>query len=371
MAVEAEVRRIAVVRANGLGDYLFALPALQALRSAYPDAEIVYLGQAWHRTFLEGRPGPVNRVMVIPACRGVGAPEDAAEDQRALETFFESARREQFDIALQLHGGGRYSNPFVRRLGARLTAGLKSDEAVELDRWVPYIYFQPEVPRYLEVVALVGALPESLEPKLELTGRDRAEAAAALPESGQPLVALHPKVGDPRRQWPLEKFARLGDLLAKEGAQVVITGSEAEQDAVHEVQRQMRQPAQPVRRLSLGGLGALFERTALLVANDSGPLHLAAAVGTSTVGVFWCGNMITAAPLGRRRHYPLISWRLECSLCGRNTIHDDCGHRVSFVFEVSLEAVADAARAALFSHLPTQPASKSLTTGAAVSRSVS
>jgi ADP-heptose:LPS heptosyltransferase len=349
---EPNIRKIAVVRANGLGDYLFAVPALLAMRRAYPEAEIVYLGLAWHRRFLEGRPGPVNRVMVIPACRGVGAPEDAAEDTRTLEAFFQSARQEHFDMALQMHGGGRYSNPFVSRLGARLTAGLKAPDAAALDRWVPYVYFQPEVLRYLEVVSLVGASPETFEPTVELTCSDREEAAGLGQESGQPLVVLHPKVGDPRRQWPLENFSRLGDFLGGEGARVVITGSEAEQAAVAEVRDRMRQPAWAVRRLSLGALGALFERARLVVANDSGPLHLAGAVGTPTVGIFWCGNMITAAPLARGRHHPVISWQLHCSLCGRNTIHDDCGHKVSFVSEVSVERVAEATRSVFRERLP-------------------
>ena len=55
------VRRIAVVRANGIGDYCFAVPAFAALRAAYPEAEIVLLGKSWHADFLHGRPGPVNR----------------------------------------------------------------------------------------------------------------------------------------------------------------------------------------------------------------------------------------------------------------------------------------------------------------------
>jgi ADP-heptose:LPS heptosyltransferase len=63
------VRRIAVLRANALGDFIFALPALEALRAAYPQAEIVLLAKKWHATFLQGRPGPVDRVVVVPLTR--------------------------------------------------------------------------------------------------------------------------------------------------------------------------------------------------------------------------------------------------------------------------------------------------------------
>ena len=100
-------RKIAVLRANGIGDFLFALPALEALRAAYPQAEIVLLARDWHAAFLTGRPGPVDRVEVVPPCRGVSADDETPVDQGALATFFESMRCEKLDLALQLHGGSR------------------------------------------------------------------------------------------------------------------------------------------------------------------------------------------------------------------------------------------------------------------------
>lgn len=131
------VDRIAVLRANGIGDFVFTLPALAALRRAYPAAEIVLLGQHWHRGFLTGRPGPWDRVVVVPGCRGVN--DSVPDDPAGIETFFAGMRAERFDLAVQLHGGGRHSNPFVRRLGARVTAGLRTPDAEPLDRWRPYV----------------------------------------------------------------------------------------------------------------------------------------------------------------------------------------------------------------------------------------
>lgn len=87
------VRRLAVLRANGLGDLVFALPALDALRAAYPDAEIVLLAREWHRELLEGRPGPVDRVVAIPVHRGVREESDRDEDPAELERFFSARRR--------------------------------------------------------------------------------------------------------------------------------------------------------------------------------------------------------------------------------------------------------------------------------------
>ncbi|HET7564860.1 MAG TPA: hypothetical protein VFJ96_07685, partial [Gemmatimonadaceae bacterium] len=155
----ADVRRIAVLRANGIGDFLFALPAIEALRAAYPDAQVTLLGSRIHAQLLAGRPSPIDRVIVLPPSEGVNVTDGPPVHPDVLDRFFDDMARETFDLALQVHGGGRYSNPFTRRLGARVTAGLKAHDAEPLDRSTPYVYFQSEISRALDVVALVGAEP--------------------------------------------------------------------------------------------------------------------------------------------------------------------------------------------------------------------
>lgn len=338
------VRKLAVVRANGLGDYLFAVPALHALRAKYPHAEIVLLAQQWHRALLTGRPGPIDRIEIIPTCPGVGAQTDAAEDTTGLDRFFAAMTAERFDLAIQLHGGGRYSNPFTRRLAARVSIGLKSADAEPLDAHVPYFYFQPEVLRYLEVVSLVGATPVTLEPDFCVTPADDAEVDRLQLAGDRPWVVIHPGATDGRRRWPAEQFAAVGDYLIDAGARVIVSGGRDECDVVNAVVGAMRHEAVALcNRLSTGGLAALLARAHVVVSNDSGPLHLAGAVGTRTVGLYWCGNFINGAPLTRQRHYPFMSWRLDCPTCGRNTLHDNCEHRASFVADIPVADVQQAA----------------------------
>lgn len=337
--VPFNVRKIAVLRANGMGDMIFAMPAMAALRTAYPDAEIVLLGKEWHIQFFRNRPGPVDRVIAVPPYPGVGAYEDVSQDRPDLDDFFDAMSREGFDLALQMHGGGRNSNPFVRRLGARLTAGLRTPDAVALDRWVPYIYFQPEVIRYLETVALVGAEPVGLEPHLCVTSRDVEESYRWVSPDDRPLVVLHPGATDGRRRWSPVKFGAVGKILSDQGFRVVVTGTPEEDELIQSVLQAMDGPGEGVSTLSLQGLIGLLSRARLGVSNDSGPLHLAGALGVSTVGIYWCGNVITAAPLTRARHRPVLSWRLNCPSCNRNTINDNCDHRTSFVDDILVEQV--------------------------------
>jgi ADP-heptose:LPS heptosyltransferase len=338
------VNKIAVLRANALGDFVFALPALTALRAAYPAAEIVYLGQPWHAAFLNGRPGPWDRAIAVPHSQGVYDEPGVEEEPAELERFFAAMQAERFDLAIQMHGGGRYSNPFVRRLEARLAVGTQASDADPLDRTVPYIYWQNEILRWLEVVALAGAGVVGLEPRLAVTQRDLDESRAAVPDGDRPLVTLHPGSGDPRRRWPAARFAAVGDALAASGADVLVTGSGFEDYLARAILDEMAAPGQDTTgQLEMGGLAGLLSRCALVVSNDSGPLHLAGAVGTATVGIFWFGNLITAGWPTRARHRAAISWRTECPVCGVNYLRSHCQHEVSHVADVGVEEVRDAA----------------------------
>jgi ADP-heptose:LPS heptosyltransferase len=350
-----DVRRIAVLRANALGDFIFAIPALEALRVAYPGAELVLIGTPWHARWLRDRPGPVDRVLVVPPASGIREP-DSDEPPLSMDDFLAAARDERFDIAVQMHGGGANSNPLVAKLGARVTAGLRADDAPPLDRWMRYVVYQPEVFRYLEVAGLVGAVPVTATPQVAVTVADLAEAHAVAGAPDAPRAALHPGATDSRRRWPTERFAAVADQLVDDGYEVVVTGTPDERELVEQVQAAARVPVRPlVGTLSLGGLGGLYAECAVVISNDTGPVHLAAAVGTPTVGIFWVGNVINCATPLRARHRPIVSWTLHCPVCGVDCTRDiyphrpggDCGHRESFVTDVPvaevLEAVADLA----------------------------
>jgi ADP-heptose:LPS heptosyltransferase len=323
---------------------MFSLPALDALRAAHPAAEITLLGREMHRELLEGRPAPVDRVLVLPPIRGVSVPDRQETDGESAAVAAAALRGERFDVAVQLHGGGGYSNPFVAALGAGLTVGLRAPGAAALDLWVPYYYYQPEVFRYLEVVALLGASPTGYEPRLAVVDQDLREASPVLDRLPDRFVVLHPGATDARRRWPAERFAEVADRLGAAGAAVVVTGTGEERALTGEVVGRMRHPAvDACDELSLRGLIGLLSRCSVAISNDTGPIHLAAAVGAATVGIFWGGNMVNGAPLTRTRHRPFPSWQSRCPVCGRHTSEPRCEHDDSFVSDVRLEEVAEAA----------------------------
>ncbi|GAA4857623.1 glycosyltransferase family 9 protein [Actinomycetospora straminea] len=342
-----DVRRIAVLRANGIGDYVVAEPALSSLRDAYPDAEITLLGARHHEALLAGRPSPVDRVVTVPLVPGVRVGPDPDASEEEVEAWCAERRAEGYDLAVQLHGGGRNSNKLLLRLGAKVTVGAATPDAPRPDRWVPYWPYQHDTVRWLEVAAAAGATTSRIEPHLAVTEADLAASRAVVPPGDAPLLVVHPGATDARRCYPEERLGAVAqDLadLADHGARVVVAGGPSEADRVARVVSGMRdEPETAVGTLDLPGLVGLLSRATMVLGNDSGPRHLAGAVGTPTVAVFTYANLADVAPLTRTWHRVLVSWHGGCQVCGRRVLDGWCGHEASATHDVPVEEVREAA----------------------------
>jgi ADP-heptose:LPS heptosyltransferase len=333
----SEVSSIAVLRANAMGDYLVSEPALAALRAAAPQARITLLGGDFAVTALTGRPGPVDEVVLVPPVAGVR--EAAAGAKPDPQAFYTDMRARRFDVALQLHGGGRNSNPMVLSLGAAFTAGLQAYDAPPLDHNLAYQYWQHEVLRYLDVVESIGARTIRTQPRFTVLPGDLVASERALPSQGRPIVVLHPGATDPKRRWPATCFAEVADHLSAQGLRVCVIGTEEE---VRPVVKSAK-AAQPLTQLTFEALVGLLARARLLVGNDSGPRHLADAIGTPTVSIYWCGNMVSTAPVSRRTNRVHISWVTDCPVCTISLVGEPfprrCCDTVSCVATVPVDVV--------------------------------
>ncbi|MGO4784554.1 glycosyltransferase family 9 protein [Cryobacterium sp. W22_MBD10_FK3] len=349
LAPFADVQRIAVLRAGGLGDLLVVEPALAALAAAYPAAELTLLGTGAQHRLLEGRPGPINKVEELPAGRGLRA---GAEDPAEYQRFVRRMRRRRFDLAVQLHGGGRNSNPFLLDIGARHTVGMRTPDAPALERTLPYGHTQHELLRALEVVGLAGAAPVTLGPALAVTAAERRRGVQLVPAGSGPVVAIHPGSTDPRRRWPTERFGQVAKAALSDGARVVVLGDESERGIARDVVEAAGRPAEGVAptlslagSIDLPGLVGVLAETDILVANDSGPRHLAQAVGAATVSLYWIGNLLTAGPLLRARHRVHVSWAMACGRCGADFSSPvRCEHDDSVVAGLPVRPVIDDVR---------------------------
>lgn len=207
-----------------------------------------------------------------------------------------------------------------------------------------YQYWQHEVFRQLELFAALGAAAVRVQPHFHVTDTDR-RAGESLVGDG-PFAVIHPGATDPRRRWPAGHFAAVADALSEQGLDVFVIGTREEQSLVAQVAAGARS-AVPKVDLRFPELVGLLERASILIGNDSGPRHLADAVGTATVAVYWCGNMVGAAPVGRARHRPHVAWVTVCPECGNSLVGepfpDQCSDRVSLVSDVPVRTIVASA----------------------------
>lgn len=363
-------RKIAVLHAKAVGDFIVILPALNAIKRTYPDAELILLAKPWVKEFLAGRPSIVDRVLGIPLLAGVNDPveskgqvldTDSCAYPLEVDRFCQAMQGEKLDVVIHMQGDGKSVNPFINKFGASLTAGMRNPPAESLDRSIPYVHYQSEILRNLEVAALIGAHTTStgFEPRIEVTESDEQEAEPVRQLiKGKPYVVIHPGADDLRRVWPAASFAGIANYLTEKGYEVVVTGTPKEEERVANVLEAMNYAAIPCTDLGLGGLAALLQQSVLVVSNDTGPLHLARAVGARTVGIYWAPNVLNWGPLSRDRHRIAISWQLECPQCGIRPVSPwpfqpqkaDCSHPYSFVESVPVAEVLALAAELLPSH---------------------
>lgn len=302
-AVPGEVRAIAVVRALFLGDLLLSVPAWRALRRRFPRAEITLIGLPWADAFVARMGHLVDRLLLFPGYPGI---QEVPYDPERTAAFLAEQRAYGYDLALQMHGDGTATNGFTAALGARGSLGYARPGDQRLAVCLPYEDGQHEARRWLRLAGAVGAPVGDARPEFRATAADRAEAAALLGSApGGPRVAMHLGAKDPQRRWPPRQFAALGQALRKRcGARLMLTGTAGERGLAAEAAAAMAEPPLDLTgRTGLGAFAALLARSDLLVTNDTGASHLAAAVGTPSVVLFGPTRPAVFAPLDGARHH--------------------------------------------------------------------
>lgn len=312
--------RVCLFRAlPGLGDLLCAVPAMRALRRARPDVRVTLVTLPAAVPLAERFRAYLDEIVPFPGFPGL---PDRRPDVPAIPGFLAEMHARRFDLAIQLHGTGDRTNDIVRLFGPRRSAGFhpRGEAAPEPARYLPWREDEPEVERWLRLVAHLGwpsddaRLEFPVNPAARLEARrllddaleDRSAAGRSPGDrSPRPLVLVHPGASTAERRWPARAFAGVVDRLAGEGARVVLTGTapEAELTAlVRSLAASGTEVADLAGRTSLDVLGALLERADLLVANDTGVSHLADALGTRSVIVFTGSDPVRWAPRDRERH---------------------------------------------------------------------
>lgn len=338
--------RIAVFRALQLGDMLCAVPALRALRDRWPQARITLIGLPWARDFVRRYATLLDDWMHFPGA--VGFPEQIETDA-GLPEFYRQARARRFDLAIQLHGSGGAANDIVLGLGAPSNAGFTNDLDAGKARpgcFMPWPDALPEPERYATLMEFMGVPVHDRALWFPVSNEDRIECRALLRVHGirpERAVIMHAGSQLPSRRWPPERFAAAADALAGEGWRILLTGTAGEAALIAQVQAAMTLPSVNLAGVTtLGGLAALVQAVPLIVCNDTGISHIAAALGTPSVVVACGSDTRRWAPADTRRHVVLAD-HPACRPCA----HPICPTGHECARNVQVEAVIAAARSQL------------------------
>ena len=342
----ANLQRILVRSTNWVGDAVMSLPALEALRTRFPRAEIVLLSKSSVSELYWYHPAVNRQIIYKPASEHRG-PLGFAKLIRELQA-------EHFDAALLLQNAFQAAWMAWRariplRIGyARDGRSLLLHDAVEPP--LPGAYGH-QVYYYLQLLFRAGLIDkpqpvEEIRLRLSEVEQDWAEKKLeALGLSGPRfLVGIAPGAAfGPAKRWLPERFAGLADrLIGALNADVLIFGSAAERLLAEGIAGAMEHtPAITAGGTSLRQLLALMARCRLIVTNDSGPMHLAAGLGIPLVAIFGSTDERATGPLGKR--VCIVKHRVECSPCGRRICPIDfrCMRDISVeeVYRATLELV--------------------------------
>ncbi|TMC98689.1 MAG: glycosyltransferase family 9 protein [Chloroflexi bacterium] len=311
-------RKVVVLRASRIGDFLCTIPALRALRAALPEAEITMITLPLLRDLVERSPY-LDHYVTFPGFPGIA--EQFFDAHRVVQ-FFQEMQAERFDLALQMQGSGVYSNPFMLLLGAKVTVGFvrEGDAAGRLDAALPLPQRGHEIQRMLALTTFLGVPVPGETTEFPLWLEDHEQADALLANACRPLVGLHMSARDATRRWSLPRFAAVGrELLLRKGGTLVLLGEAGEWPEVDRVAREIGQACLNLAgKTSLPVLGGVIARLSVLVTNDSGPAHIAYALGTPTATIFGGGNPEANGPPLNARHR-VLAYEVPCRPCGLAT----------------------------------------------------
>lgn len=327
------------VRLDSLGDVLMTGPAIRAAKRSMPGRRVTLLTSPAGADAAALLPD-VDRVIVYdaPWMKATEPRPSSAPDLRMIERL----RRERFDASVIFTVYSQNPLPaamlcYLADVPLRL-AHCRENPYQLLTDWMPEIEPQQtvrhEVRRQLDLVAAAGWHTADEWLAVRITDSDRRVVDCLLDRLGlgadRRWVVVHPGASAPSRRYPPELFAQAcGGLAADHGLRIVFTGGDGERSLIDGVRMRMTAPSSSLAgQLTLGQLAALLERAPLLIANNTGPVHLAAAVGTSVVDLYALTNP-QHTPWGVPNR--VLSYDVPCRNCYKSVCPEGHGNCLGLI----------------------------------------
>ncbi|MBK8904997.1 MAG: lipopolysaccharide heptosyltransferase II [Anaerolineaceae bacterium] len=296
-----DAKHILCLRLDTIGDLLMTTPAIRALKQSQPGRHITLMTSPAGAQVAPFIPEVDDTLIYDAPWMKATAHRPNSQTERAMA---DQLRQAGFDAAVIFTTFSQSPLPaaflcYLAEIPLRL-AHCHENPYQLLTDWLrdlePTQFIRHEVRRHLDLVASVGGRTADDRLSLKVPAGAPNRVQRLLEERGvdveRPFLVMHPGVSAPSRQYPPEQFAEVARLLAVEhGWQILFTGSGAEDALVAGIQQEMGVPSVSLANaLDLGELGALLHLSPLLIANNTGPVHVAAAVGTPVVDLYALTN---------------------------------------------------------------------------------
>ena len=318
---------ILIVKLSAIGDVIHTLPALNAIRAAYPSACISWLVEESAAPLIAGHPA-LNRIIIskrkswIKAFRAGQVKSTLQEAAGWIHEF----RKTSYDLVLDFQAHLKSGILIALAKGKRkigFDRGMEHQEHSYFflnERIPPIAMDRHAILRNLEMLAAIGIHSGNIDYHLPLQPEDCRNIDIMLHQNGftnhlQPLICINPMAKWDTKLWPTERFAVLADRLAEHFQTLpVFTGSLDDRAAVRNILSGMKFPAVDLSgQTSLKTLAALYEKADIVISTDTGPMHLAAAVETPVVALFGPTAPWRTGPLGHI--HQVIRSGIPCSPC--------------------------------------------------------
>jgi heptosyltransferase-2 len=332
------MKKILMCAPNWVGDAVLAIPAMKAVRQKFPEAEITLLVRPWVAGVFTSAPF-IDKVWSEPRPAGLG---DWIRIARNI-------REKLFDMALLFPNSFESAAMiFLGRVPQRIGYATDGRSWMLTQRLKPSVEKRHQIHYYLDLAKAVSAAVDHPSVEIAANAEEKSQARKLLESTGlapdRHFLVLNPGAAyGSAKRWGEDRFAEAGDALASElGLDVAIIGSEKERSSAERIHGLMRSRVAVLNgKTSLETLIGVISESSLVLTNDSGPMHIAAALGVPTVAVFGPTDDVATGPYGRRTR--IVREPVDCSPC----MLRDCPIDHRCMTRVSAEAVANAARGLL------------------------
>ncbi|MDP6686091.1 MAG: lipopolysaccharide heptosyltransferase II [Candidatus Omnitrophota bacterium] len=291
------MKRILVVNVNWLGDTIFATPVFKALRENFPEAYIAVLTHPRCVEILEGNPN-INEIILY---------EEKGRDRHLINRFalISQLKSKKFDFAVILRKSlSRTMILFLSKIPERIGYGNRRSGFLLTKRILLPAKNTHRVDYFLGLLRAIGINPRSTGYEFFVTKEDKANGDELLKKeglkSGENFIVINPGGNWDLKRWPKEKFAKLGDAISRKfNIRIILTGADKDIQLCKSISKAMKnKPIVCCGKTNLKTLGAIFQKAKWVIANDSGPMHIAAAVKTPVIALFGPTSPDVTGPYG-------------------------------------------------------------------------